>query len=213
MLLCTHRRHAPTVAMQPAEVPSRLTPLPHTVFDQLFVSECHGRPTALNEETRPYGPGTRLLPLDPCPSHLLFLRFLLVALSMHIPLADPEVAARHRRCAPPAIVPPRTIASRHHHPSPPPVTANHHRFPPPPPATAAIDLVDEHGACAAIPAPPPPPDIFLDNYGVPPTPKELEGMAVRKLCRAFTYTPASETADELRLVSSIRVALSALSDR
>lgn len=83
------------------------------IFDEYFVAECHGRPSAVTEETRPFGPG--------------------------------------------------------------------------------IDLIDEHGSCDAIPAPPPPPSAFLDLYGVPPTTKELESMATRKLCRAFTYSPPEVT--------------------
>lgn len=58
-----------------------------------------------------------------------------------------------------------------------------------------IDLLATHGSCDTIPAPPPPPSVFLDNYGVPPTTEELEAMAIRKLCRAFTYSPAAVTGE------------------
>lgn len=83
------------------------------IFEERFAPECHGPPSAGNEETRPFGPG--------------------------------------------------------------------------------VDLIHSHGSCDAIPAPPPPPSVFLDMYGVPPTPKELESMSTRKLCRAFTYSSAEVT--------------------
>ena len=54
-----------------------------------------------------------------------------------------------------------------------------------------IDLMDQFPNCEAIPAPPPPPSVFLDVYGVPPTEKQLQDMAIRKLCRAFTWSPAT----------------------
>ena len=55
-----------------------------------------------------------------------------------------------------------------------------------------IDLMAEYPNCEAIPAPPPPPSVFLDVYGVPPTEEQLQAMAIRKLCRAFTWSPATQ---------------------
>ena len=65
------------------------------------------------------------------------------------------------------------------------------------PYSIGKELTDEHGSCDAIPAPPPPPDKYTLQYGAEaPTDGELDAMAVRKLCRAFTYTPVSETREE-----------------
>lgn len=61
----------------------------------------------------------------------------------------------------------------------------------------AVPYVAEHGACEGIPAPPPPPDIFLKYYGLPPTNAKLDAMAVRKLCRAFTYQDAATTKEKV----------------
>ena len=64
------------------------------------------------------------------------------------------------------------------------------------PYSIGKELVDEHGDCSSIPAPPPPPDKYMDNYGgEPPTEEALDAMAVRKLCRAFTYMNATETTE------------------
>lgn len=55
-----------------------------------------------------------------------------------------------------------------------------------------VGLIDEHGSCDAIPAPPPPPSAWLDKYGRSPTGDQLNAMAVRKLCTAFTWSSAEE---------------------
>jgi len=56
-----------------------------------------------------------------------------------------------------------------------------------------IDLIAAHGSCENIAAPPPPPSVFLDVYGVPPTEDDLAAMSIRKLCRAFTFSPDVST--------------------
>ena len=123
------------------------------VFDELFVSECHGRPSPLNEETRPFGPGVALvdehgscdaIPAPPPPPSAFLDNY----------GARPHARAR----------------------------APHPRAPPSPRPALAQPSPSPH--------PPPPP---LSRAGVPPTEEELQAMAVRKLCRAFTYSPAEVT--------------------
>ena len=58
-----------------------------------------------------------------------------------------------------------------------------------------MDLINEHGECSNIPAPPPPPSVYTDKYGLPPTTSQLNAMAVRKLCTAFSWGSAT-TNDE-----------------
>jgi len=65
-----------------------------------------------------------------------------------------------------------------------------------------IELIDEHGTCGSIPAPPPPPSIYTTKYGRQPTEAQLNAMAVRKLCTAFTWGSADAN-DEKRLVGKL----------